>query len=304
MPSPGEQFADLKFPLCGIDLSRAYGQQQPRPMADGSYGGTTPVGQNVRAYEPGTQRARGGQRPGLLKYILSQVSGQNPIQELNLVVGVGYTPPGPGQAAGGGGSGSPGYNNLSIVQMPVQPPSTTVIAPVITYPTVVTAGNTTIFMSSSLAAYPTLADGGGNTYTRDVIQSVADSASSIWHSSNVVGGFQKLTATFVNNIANGTIGFEVGGLAANPLDQTTTSSGSGSSGSMTLTPTKYPALVFVVIGSDSAVPTVTTAGWSLFPSSNPAFTFGYRLVQSGSSSIAFTWSGSPFWSSCMADYTG
>jgi hypothetical protein len=308
MPSPGEQFADLKFPLCGVDLSRAYGQQLPRPLADGSYGGTTPVGQNVRAYEPGTQRARGGQRPGLLKYILSQVSGPSLIQELNLVVGVGYTPPGPGGTAGGGGSDSPGFNNLSIVQMPVQPPSTTVIAPVITYPTVVTSGNTTIFMSSGLGGFPAVVDSGGNIYTRDTNQSVGHSASSIWHSSNVVGGFQNLTATFANATANGMIGFEVGGLANSPVDQATGGSGTNPNPtvqSMTLTPSQYPALVFVVIGADNAVPVVSTPGWSLFASPNPAFLFGYQLVQSGSALIRFTFqTQATYWSGCMVDYIG
>ncbi len=89
MPSrpvqPKEQLIDLTFPVKGIDLSGAFGSQAQ---------GTTPIGQNVRAYESGTARARGGQRPGLAKYIAAQVSGANVIQELNYVVGVGYTAPG------------------------------------------------------------------------------------------------------------------------------------------------------------------------------------------------------------------
>jgi hypothetical protein len=81
-----EQFTDLNFPLAGIDLSRGFGQQTPRPMPDGSYVRTTPVGQNVRAFEPATLRARGGQRPGLAKYISAQVQGASVIQDLNVVV--------------------------------------------------------------------------------------------------------------------------------------------------------------------------------------------------------------------------
>lgn len=89
MPKPPiqgkETFVDLPFPTKGIDLSAAFGLQAQ---------GTTPVGQNVRAFDPLTARARGGQRPGLLKYIGLPVSFGNLIQDLNVVVGVGYTAPG------------------------------------------------------------------------------------------------------------------------------------------------------------------------------------------------------------------
>lgn len=87
MPSqrqPDEVFIDLRFPIKGIDVSQGYGMQQP---------GTTPIGQNVRAYDA-QMRARGGTRPGLSKYIGVQVNGASVIQELNYVVGVGYTSPG------------------------------------------------------------------------------------------------------------------------------------------------------------------------------------------------------------------
>ncbi len=82
---PKDTFAPLPFPLRGIDISQAFGQQPQ---------GTTPIGQNVRAYEAGTARARGGQRPGLARYINATVFGTSAIQELNYVVGTGYTPPG------------------------------------------------------------------------------------------------------------------------------------------------------------------------------------------------------------------
>lgn len=89
-----EQFADLGFPRAGIDLSRAFVKQMPRPMADGSYGNTTAVGLNVRTFEPTTNRSRGGQRAGLSRYIATQPAGMNVIQELFTLVGVGYTDPG------------------------------------------------------------------------------------------------------------------------------------------------------------------------------------------------------------------
>ncbi len=80
-----ESFVDLRFPLKGVDVSQGFGMQQP---------GTTPIGQNVRAYDTLTLRARGGSRPGLTRYINAQVNGTNVIQELNYVVGVGYVAPG------------------------------------------------------------------------------------------------------------------------------------------------------------------------------------------------------------------
>jgi len=90
MPPLKEQFLDLPFPAKGIDVSQGYGMQQQ---------GTTASGVNVRTYEPSTQRARGGQRQGLSKYIGTQPNGSGLIQDLNLVVGVGFTPPTTQQAS-------------------------------------------------------------------------------------------------------------------------------------------------------------------------------------------------------------
>jgi hypothetical protein len=73
-----ETFQDMSFPLSGIDLSMGFSNQRR---------GTTIQGQNVRAFEASTQRARGGMRPGLGQFIAGQViSGcQTAIQELNTV---------------------------------------------------------------------------------------------------------------------------------------------------------------------------------------------------------------------------
>lgn len=99
-PVPGSrnnqaQIADLFFPISGLDVSVALEWQTPD---------TTPEGVNVRTFEPSTNRARGGQRWGLSKYIdemlpLSYSSGSPAIQHLQLVVdpqavalGVSYPP--------------------------------------------------------------------------------------------------------------------------------------------------------------------------------------------------------------------
>lgn len=85
-----EQFVDLRFPRNGTDVSTAFSEQRP---------GTTPLGVNVRAFDPSTSRARGGSRPGLAKYHPDRPDGATGlIQELVCVVGV-FDPP-------GGGAGS------------------------------------------------------------------------------------------------------------------------------------------------------------------------------------------------------
>ncbi len=80
-----EQFVDLTFPRSGIDVSMGFSQQRQ---------GTTPVGINVRTFEPSSNRARGGQRAGLNKYLPTRPNGTAYIQELYTLIGVGYTPPG------------------------------------------------------------------------------------------------------------------------------------------------------------------------------------------------------------------
>jgi hypothetical protein len=73
-----EQLADMPFPLSGLDLSVEYERQTP---------GSTPIGLNVRGFEPLTMRQRGGSRPGLSQYIPEQVGDvKSVIQHLNFVV--------------------------------------------------------------------------------------------------------------------------------------------------------------------------------------------------------------------------
>lgn len=72
-----DAFQDLYFPTKGIDLSLAYNMQ---PV------GTTETGVNVRAFDQPYQRARGGSREGITRYIAATVSGVNKIQHVNFVV--------------------------------------------------------------------------------------------------------------------------------------------------------------------------------------------------------------------------
>jgi hypothetical protein len=80
---PTEAYVDVPFPVNGVDQSAGY--QDQRPL-------TTRTGQNVRAFEPGTGRARGGSRPGLRQYVPQQLpSGAHLVQNLATVVSVSST---------------------------------------------------------------------------------------------------------------------------------------------------------------------------------------------------------------------
>lgn len=67
----------MDFPLLGIDVGGPYDQQRPS---------TTYSGVNVRGFEPATLRARGGSRPGLVKYLGQVGAGAVKIQHLDFIV--------------------------------------------------------------------------------------------------------------------------------------------------------------------------------------------------------------------------
>ncbi len=72
-----EQEYTATFPVAGVDASCEYSRQ---PVD------TTPVGQNVRAYDTLAERERGGSRSGLSKFIDELVNGASVIQHLAVVV--------------------------------------------------------------------------------------------------------------------------------------------------------------------------------------------------------------------------
>jgi hypothetical protein len=71
-----ETFAQLPFPLKGLDVNRPFSEQPPQ---------TTPVGVNCRSYDPLLNRLRGGSRSGVSRYGGLINNGINFIQELNTV---------------------------------------------------------------------------------------------------------------------------------------------------------------------------------------------------------------------------
>jgi hypothetical protein len=72
-----ESLIDLTFPVRGLDVSHAHVRQPPE---------TTSVGTNVRGFEPGTNRARGGARPALVRYLPDALPPGGPVQHLNYIV--------------------------------------------------------------------------------------------------------------------------------------------------------------------------------------------------------------------------
>jgi len=83
MPTSDRKTISIKFPLGGINLSRGFQAQPP---------GTTMQGINVRGFDAGTNRMRGGTRPGLTPFCgagsTEQVNGFHLVQSLTCIVWV------------------------------------------------------------------------------------------------------------------------------------------------------------------------------------------------------------------------
>ncbi len=99
--------ARLHFPAGGINVAAPFHRQPAVKLPNGTHARTTPVAENVRAFNPGGDgRARGGSRSGLSRWISTRGSGSTTwvVQGLNTVVGTGYTAPG-GQTVQSSASG-------------------------------------------------------------------------------------------------------------------------------------------------------------------------------------------------------
>lgn len=98
----GESFVEMRFPKGGLDLSRAFSQQSPRPVL-GEYCRTSPSGINVRTFPATSDRSRGGTRGGLAKFFPQPVVAGWIVQNLDLLVGSGYAAPGGGSLSSASG---------------------------------------------------------------------------------------------------------------------------------------------------------------------------------------------------------
>ncbi len=94
---PRDRSIDLHFPKAGIDISKPAGEWPRRVNNDtGEVHYTCADGQNVRGFDSITRRNRGGSRPGTAKYVPSPTYSNWLVQDVNVLVGVGYNPPGGG----------------------------------------------------------------------------------------------------------------------------------------------------------------------------------------------------------------
>lgn len=91
-----EQQVELHFPLAGIDQQNAFEKQMPRQLPNGEYAKTCVSGTNVRAFQGQGDRASGGARAGVAKYLDAAIVEDWIIQELSLLVTKGIENPGSG----------------------------------------------------------------------------------------------------------------------------------------------------------------------------------------------------------------
>lgn len=297
-----DSFEDMHFPLAGIDLSMGFDRQPPRAVLGGTYSRTTPIGQNVRAFDVLTSRARGGQRPGLAKYIPAVVNNASLVQELNVVVGVGYTSPG------------------KTAQSQATPIASTGGASSLTsaFPSAVVAGDgILVFVTSHGGTFPTsVTDTKGNTYTRavgvtnasdGVVGSLRPQNVSVWYSINVLGGSGfSVTVNYAASMEGSFVAFDIPGLLS--LDQTNSSTGSSSPATTGLVTTTGANEIAVIVaesarasGSSALVP---PAGWTDLGGSVSQFPtdFAYQVFGSVQSNLSATWTAPGNWAACIATF--
>lgn len=280
-----ESFVDFRFPIKGIDLSQAYSLQP----AD-----TTPIGQNVRAYDALQARARGGSRPGLAKYVSAIVGPGGLIQELNSLVGVGYTPPGPTGTQGfvQGSAGNTGTGSLTD-----------------TFAAPTAAGNgILVIVGIANGAFPSaVTDAAGNTYTQINSSSISSCAISAWLATGAAS-VSGVTATISGAYTGVSItSFEVAAPATSDVQALKSSNGSpGTSNTLTTTFANDFAYLAVQTTAGGAVSGGPGGAWIL-PGSGatgrtflPAYQNLYALVTNLTGTWTFT--GAPFWSSIIGSF--
>lgn len=91
-----EALATLHFPLAGINVAAPLERSPSVQLSTGDYTKFTPLGVNVRGYTTATNRLRGGTRPGLSRYIPRPLDAGWIVQDINYVIGQGYSVPGGG----------------------------------------------------------------------------------------------------------------------------------------------------------------------------------------------------------------
>ena len=65
----------MHFPIVGLHTQMGFDRQPIQKTRDGTYAQTCPVGVNVKGYDAGQDRSRGGSRPGTVKYLADRPGG-------------------------------------------------------------------------------------------------------------------------------------------------------------------------------------------------------------------------------------
>ena len=303
MPA-NESAAQIDFPFGGIDLSHAFARQPMHTTLQGEQVASTPVGTNVRAFDVLQARQRGGQRPGLSKYIAGQANGSNVIQELNTIVSTGINAPG---SAG----------TIRVVQNVANAGNlgTTIST---AFPATVATGNTIVVVlhdadtNTTNAVLPTsCTDSVGNVYTLAVSKTGVGSGNAIsggggtktaiavYYSANVIGGSITVTGTFPSSASAGMGILEISGLQPNPLGPVSSNNDGGSTQTSanpgTITTTSSSSIVLAciqsIIGIDEHQEVVPLGGYTsiaYYVGSRPA-SDQYQVFSTIQSSLSPSW---------------
>ena len=159
----------------------------------------------------------------------------------------------------------------------------------------------------------TLADSAGNTYVEAVAQAQTSDGSQIhlFYAKNSLGAPNTVTATFSSTNNHPWLAiYEFRGLnTINPLDQTASAQGSGTTPNSGATPTTTSAneLVFAAMGLPSSFRGTQTAGAGFSflqqdTSTSPAANESMLVISTGSYTATFTLGGSANWTAIIATF--
>lgn len=268
MPSipPQDRPLDLLFPVKGLDVSQPFERQPPQ---------TTPTGVNVRAFETLTQRMRGGSRPALSKYVAGQLpGGASLVQELNVVVGVGYTAPGPPMdlvQQGYGVGNATGSTLTDSLQVPA------------------TAGNSIVVFVGTIGNYVAVSDAVNGTYTKIINASLGSYSFAIYRAQNVLP-VQTINIANPSNYTVNAITLEV---LPTTGQETSGTGGSGTPGTIVIdnawTTAHAPGLYFAGIQSGSSLSRTGGTGWTDLKSPSNTFALAVQHLSGNTTLGAVQW---------------
>ena len=193
-------------------------------------------------------------------------------------------------------------NPINYIQSNSSVSWTTVSAISSSFTSNTTAGNTIVVGASTIGpAITSVSDTQGNIY----VQAVANGPNAIWYASNIKGGSDAVTATFASGSVFGVIYIhEYSGLGANPLDQISSQTGTGTAvTSGAKTTTQGNELIFGYASVDHFVQS-GASGFSVRQTAGGNMSEDMIVSAAGTYSANFTQNGSFAWTGLMATFAG